>query len=129
MLTNTCAAIYASESRHSEEPVEQVYNRPLLIISCDLPLISAPAIDDFISRCAASDSDPENPYALMVGVADEDGVTPFYPENNQAGVIRPYVELSFGRVRLANIYVARPRNLSHQAFLQTGFTLHKAKVI
>ncbi len=127
MLTNTWAAIYAAESRHSREPVEQVHNRPVLIISCDLPLISAHAIDDFVSRCAARDDDPENPYALMVGVVEEEGVRPFYPENNQPGVIRPYVELSFGRVRLANIYVARPRNLAHQEFLQTGFTLRKAK--
>ncbi len=127
MLTNTWAAIYASENRHTGEPLDQVHNRPLLIISCDLPLISAHAIDDFVGRCAACDGDPENPYALMVGIADEDGVTPFYPENKQPGVIRPYVELSFGRVRLANIYVARPRKLSHQDFLQTGFTLRKAK--
>ena len=30
-------------------------------------------------------------------------------------------------MHLANIYVARARNLSHQEFLQTGFTLRKAK--
>jgi hypothetical protein len=30
-------------------------------------------------------------------------------------------------LRLANIYVARPRKLSHQEFLQTGFSFRKAK--
>jgi hypothetical protein len=127
MLTNTWAAIYASESRHAKEPVDVVHNRPMLIISCDLPLISGQAVDDFISRCAAEDQDPAQPYAMMVGVAEKAGVTPFYPEEDAPGINRPYVHLNFGRLRLANIYVARPRQLSHQEFLQTGFTFRKAK--
>jgi len=126
MLTNTWAAIYASESRHGKEPVAQVHNRPLLVISCDLPLISGMAVDDFVSRCAFEDNDPANPYAMMVGVASEEGVNAFYPEGESPGIIRPYVELSFGRLRLANIYVSRPRSLLHQEFLQTGFTFRKA---
>lgn len=126
MLTNTWAAIYATESRHTGEPVEQVHDRPMLIISCDLPLISGAAVDDFIFRCAAEDRDPENPYAMMVGVAEEEGLQDFYPDGESPGIVRPYVHLSFGRLRLANIYVARPRRLSHQEFLQTGFTFRKA---
>ncbi len=127
MLTNTWAGIYATESRHVKEPAEQVHNRPMLIISCDLPLISGQAVDDFISRCAGEDNDPENPFAMMVGVVKQEAVTVFYPKGSATGIIRPYVEMSFGRIRLANIYVARPRRLSHQDFLQTGFTLRKAK--
>lgn len=127
MLTNTWAAIYASESRHAQESPETTHSRPLLIISCDLPLVSGAAVDDFVARCASEDTNPEKPYAMMVGVVNEEGVNAFYPENDAPGIIRPYVELSFGRVRLANIYVARPRFLSHQEFLQTGFTLRKAK--
>ncbi len=126
MLTNTWAAIYASESRHSNKPVEQVHHRPLLIISCDLPLISGKSVDDFIVRSAAMDTDPHHPVAMAVGVVEEGGVNMFYPEGDIPGIIRPYVELSFGRMRLANIYVARPRNLAHQDFLQTGFTFRKA---
>jgi GTP:adenosylcobinamide-phosphate guanylyltransferase len=126
MLTNTWAAIYASEGRHVDEPVEQVHQRPLLIISCDLPLISGKSIDDFIQRCAEQDIESEGPYDMMVGVAEEAGVNTFYPEGDTPGIIRPYVELEFGRIRLANIYVARPRNLAHQEFLQTGFAFRKA---
>ncbi len=126
MLTNLWAGVYASESRHSDKPVESVHNRPLLIISCDLPLISGRSIDDFIYRSAAVDSDPHQLVAMAVGVAEESGVNVFYPEEGAPGIIRPYVELSFGRVRLANIYVARPRNLAHQDFLQTGFAFRKA---
>ena len=127
MLTNTWAAIYASESRHTQEDTAVVHNRPLLIISCDLPLISARAVDDFVSRCAAEDLASEQPFAMLVGVVDEPGVAPFRPRDGGIGIERPFVELSFGRLRLANIYVARPRHLSHQEFLQTGFSYRKAK--
>ncbi|MFT5321914.1 MAG: GTP:adenosylcobinamide-phosphate guanylyltransferase [Pseudohongiellaceae bacterium] len=126
MLTNLWAGIYASESRHDDLSEEQVHQRPLLITSCDLPLISGRAINDFIDRSAEQDNDLENPVAMAVGLAEESGVNAFYPEGNDPGIIRPYVELGFGRMRLANIYVARPRNLAHQDFLQTGFAFRKA---
>ncbi|NIP17197.1 MAG: NTP transferase domain-containing protein, partial [Xanthomonadales bacterium] len=127
MLSNTWAAIYASEGRHSDEDPHLVHRRPLLIISCDLPLISAGAIDDFVERCAAEDRMADEPYAMLTGVVDEPGVAPFYPRDGETGIERPFVEASFGRLRLANIYVARPRQLAHQEFLQTGFSYRKAK--
>jgi GTP:adenosylcobinamide-phosphate guanylyltransferase len=127
MLSNTWAAIYASESRHAREEPAVVHNRPLLIISSDLPLISGRAIDDFVSRCAAQDHASGHPFALLTGVVNEPGVTPFHPRDGETGIERPFVETSFGRLRLANIYVARPRHLAHQEFLQTGFSYRKAK--
>lgn len=127
MLSNTWAAIYAAEARHGKEDPRLVHNRPLLIISCDLPLISSRAIDDFVERCAAEDRAAQEPYALLTGVVDEPGVTSFHPRDGATGIERPFVETSFGRLRLANIYVARPRHLAHQEFLQTGFSYRKAK--
>jgi GTP:adenosylcobinamide-phosphate guanylyltransferase len=127
MLSNTWAAIYASEARHGKEDPRLVHQRPLLIVSCDLPLISSRAIDDFVERCAAEDRAAREPYAMLCGVADEPGVTPFHPSEEKTGIERPFVETSFGRLRLANIYVARPRHLAHQEFLQTGFSYRKAK--
>jgi GTP:adenosylcobinamide-phosphate guanylyltransferase len=127
LLSNGWAAIYASESRHTAEDQNSVHNRPLLIISCDLPLVSGGAIDDFVARCAAEDRQAESQYAMQVGVVDEPAVTPFHPSEGKEGIERPFVETAFGRLRLANIYVARPRHLAHQEFLQTGFSYRKAK--
>ncbi len=101
--------------------------RPLLIISCDLPLVTGRSIDDFISRCARLDNASEEPFAMLAGVVDEPGVRPFHPDGDKPGIERPFVELEFGRLRLANIYVGRPRNLANQEFLQTGFSYRKAK--
>jgi GTP:adenosylcobinamide-phosphate guanylyltransferase len=127
MLTNCWAGIEASEDYHRDDDVIPVDERPLLIISCDLPLVTARSIDDFVTRCAREDNSVDEPYAMLAGVVDEPGVTPFHPTTDKQGIERPFVELEFGRLRLANIYVGRPRKLSHQEFLQTGFSYRKAK--
>ena len=51
----------------------------------------------------------------------------FYADAELPGIRRPYVHLDDYRVRLANIYVGRPRTLAHQEFLQTGFDHRKAE--
>jgi GTP:adenosylcobinamide-phosphate guanylyltransferase len=127
MLTNCWAGIEASEDSHRSDRNMPENERPLLIISCDLPLVTAASIDDFIGRCARLDNASEKPYALHAGVVDEPGVRPFHPDGDKPGIERPFVELEFGRLRLANIYVGRPRSLANQAFLQTGFSYRKAK--
>ena len=127
MLTNSWAGIEASEDRHRNDSAMPVHERPLLIISCDLPLVTGRSIDDFISRCARVDNASEESVAMLAGVVDESGVEPFHPTADKQGIKRPFVELECGRLRLANIYVGRPRKLSHQEFLQTGFSYRKAK--
>ena len=127
MLTNAWACIEASEEFHRDDPGMPVEDRPLLAISCDLPLATARSIDDFVARCAAEDNAVETPYAMLAGVVDAPGVEPFHPLDGKPGIERPFVQLEFGLLRLTNIYVGRPRKLSHQEFLQTGFSHRKAK--
>jgi len=127
MLTNCWAGIEASEDCHRHDKVMPLHERPLLITSCDLPLVTARSIDDFVRRCARLDNASEEPYAMLAGVVDEPGVRPFHPDGVRPGIKRPFVELEFGRLRLANIYVGRPRKLANQEFLQTGFSYRKAK--
>lgn len=127
MLTNSWAGIEAAEDRHRNDPSMPVSERPLLITSCDLPLVTARSIDDFVKRCAIEDYASTKKYAMLAGVVDEPGVRPFHPKEGEQGIKRPFVELAWGRLRLANIYVGRPRQLAHQEFLQTGFSYRKAK--
>jgi len=127
MLTNAWAGIEASEDHHRGDPDLPISERPLLIISSDLPLVTAGSVDDFVKRCALEDNATSDPYAMLVGVVDEPGVKPFHPSDGKPGIKRPFVELAWGRLRLANIYVGRPRKLSRQEFLQTGFSHRKAK--
>jgi molybdopterin-guanine dinucleotide biosynthesis protein A len=129
MLRNAWAGFQASSRLQAGAGAGTVEeNQPLLILSCDLPLASPEAVDDFVARCAKQDqAREEKPYALLVGVAEQASVLPFYPRDGKPGLIRPFVELRSGRFRLANIYVCRPRALAHREMLQTGFSHRKAK--
>lgn len=127
MLTNCWAGIEASEDLHRHDTSVPLDQRPILFVSCDLPLITARSVDDFIRRCAEQDRAAEQPVGIHAGVVDEPSVRPFHPDGEKPGIERPFVELEFGRLRLANIYVGRPRILANQDFLQTGFSYRKAK--
>lgn len=127
MLANAWQAIEASEERFRSLHGRDDPDRPLLFISSDLPLVSAAAVDDFVGRCAAEEARSSKRFSMLAGVAEEASLRMFYPAAGRAGIIRPYVHLADCRLRLANIYVGRPRNLAHQEFLQTGFDHRKAE--
>ena len=127
MLSNSWAAIRAAEAAYSHLPEAQVQARPLLIVSSDLPLITAEGVDDFIERCAAVDAEAGFDHALLVGVAEEEQLKLYYGDSERPGIQRPPVHLDSGLLRLANIYIARPRHLAHHEFLQTSFSYRKAK--
>ena len=122
MLDNGWAAIHASEAHRGRDGRERDPMRPYLVISSDLPLISPASLDDFVARCAEDDQASDSPYGLMIGLADEPGLEPY----SRDGIVRPFMELEFARIRLANIYVSRPWQLAHEGFLQTGFSFRKA---
>jgi molybdopterin-guanine dinucleotide biosynthesis protein A len=127
MLANAWAAIHASEAHFRERHGRDDPRRPLLFISSDLPLISAAAVDDFLARCALEDERQHDPFSMLTGVAEEASLARFYPATGQPGIRRPYVHFADKKLRLANIYVGRPRTLTHQEFLQTGFDHRKAE--
>jgi len=127
MVGNAWQAIHASEVRYRDLHGQDDPLRPLFFISSDLPLISAAAVDDFVQRCAVEDSRQESKFSMLAGVAEENSLKLFYPDENNSGIKRPCVHLADCRVRLANIYVGRPRTLLHQEFLQTGFDHRKAE--
>ncbi len=127
MLANAWQAIFAAEADFRTRHGHDDPTRPFLFISADLPLVLAPGIDDFVGRCAAADAAGTELGGMLAGVAEEASLRRFYPDDRGPGIERPYVHLADCRVRLANIYVGRPRLLAHQDFLQTGFDHRKAE--
>jgi GTP:adenosylcobinamide-phosphate guanylyltransferase len=127
LLSNAWGAIEASEEQYRKAHGADDPLRPLLFISSDLPLVTSEAVDDFVERCAVEDDKVEKGYSMLSGVAEEASLKPFYGNGGQDGIHRPYVNFSTCRVRLANIYVGRPRTLSNQEFLETGFAHRKAE--
>lgn len=126
LVANGWAAVRAIEAQASVSK-EELLERPVLVISCDLPLISPGAIDDFVGRCASADASAGEAHAMLCGIAEYGGLVPFYGTKEQPGIERPLVQMNEGLVRLSNIYIFRPYKLTHAEFLQTSFTLRKAK--
>lgn len=127
LVSNGWAAVRAVQAACPECSAEDFREQPILLISCDLPLISPGAIDDFVARCAAVDNDAPQTQAMLVGVAEDQALRPFYGDGDGPGVERPLVQMNEGLMRLSNIYISRPYKLTHTEFLQTSFSLRKAK--
>ena len=83
MVANAWQAIRAAEAHQREQGKPEDPQRPLLFLSCDLPLICPEAADDFIARCALEDSRAEQAYSMHCGVAEEASLRQYYPEQRE----------------------------------------------
>jgi len=126
MLDNAWAAFQATEDSHrTKAPGEVLEDRPCLFLTSDIPLAVPEAIDDFAERCFALEEKRGERVDFFTGLADEVALAPFYPRPDRRGIRRPYMELRHQRVRLANIYLARPRRIRNLEVLQQGFAARK----
>jgi hypothetical protein len=96
-----------------------------LFITADVPLAVPEAINDFVDRGFARERELGERIDFFAGVADEVGLAPFYPGAARRGIYRPYMELKHQRLRLANIYLARPARIRNLEILQQGFAARK----
>ena len=96
-----------------------------LFITSDVPLAVPEAIADFVDRGFARERELQERVDFFAGVSDEVALAPFYPASTRRGIYRPYMELKHQRLRLANIYLARPARILNLEVLQQGFAARK----
>ena len=125
MLDNAWKAWRAAEASLSGGPSREDDARPYLFLTSDIPLAVPEAIDDFVGRCFAREAQAGGMVDFFPGVADEVALAPFYPRPPRRGIRRPFMELKHQRLRLANIYLARPRRIRNLEILQQGFAARK----
>ena len=124
LIANAWEGFQASEALRGASADTE---RPLLFLSCDLPLVTPAAVDDFVARCAERDRATPELAALLTGITEESSLVEFQRQGEEAGIERPFVEMRSGRYRLANIFIARPLRMGHREMLQHGFSHRKAK--
>ncbi len=127
LVSNGWAGVRSAEAAWGASSDAERDEQPVLLLSCDLPLVTPGAVDDFVERAARRDAADGRGNAMLVGVAEDAALRPFYGAQAHDGMERPLVQMREGLFRLSNIYVARPYKLKHSEFLQTGFNLRKAK--
>lgn len=126
MLDNAWKAFEAAESSLGLAVGDPALaDRPYLFLTSDVPLAVSEAIDDFLERCFALEEAQGERIDFFAGLADEAALAPFYPRGQKKGIRRPYMELKHQRMRLANIYLVRPRSIGNREVLQQGFTARK----
>ena len=125
MLDNAWKAFRAAEDLRPDLTSPEREDRPHLFLTSDIPLAVPEAIDDFVERCFAREAEIGEMVDFFTGLADEVALAPFYPRPPRRGIRRPYMELKCRRLRLANIYLARPRRIRNLEILQQGFSARK----
>lgn len=126
MLDNAFEAYRTAEAsalpnHHASTSADRLY----LFLTSDIPLTVPEAIADFVDRSAILEQRLGERIDFFAGVADEVALAPFYPHARRRGIFRPYMELKHQRLRLANIYLARPARIRNLEVLQQGFAARK----
>lgn len=124
MLDNALEAYRSAESEAAQDGAA-ASDRLYLYLTSDIPLAVPEAIADFVDRAALLEKSLGQRIDLVAGVSDEVALAPFYPLTNRPGIVRPYMELKHQRLRLANIYLARPGRIRNLEVLQQGFAARK----
>jgi CTP:molybdopterin cytidylyltransferase MocA len=128
MMRNAWAGVRACGTSRAGSPERGSGSEtPMLLLTCDIPLLTASSVDDFVARCRDAEEKTGTQFALHTGINEETSLVPYYPKDGMSGIKRPYVEFREGRYRLANIYIVRPHGLAHQDILDYGFSYRKAK--
>ena len=126
MLDNAFEAYRTAEAsalpgRHASNSADRLY----LFLTSDIPLAVPEAIADFVDRSLLLEQRRGERIDFFAGVADEVALAHFYPGPHRRGIVRPYMELKHQRLRLANIYLARPARIRNLEILQQGFAARK----
>ena len=126
MLDNAFEAYRTAEaSALAAHPSSSSADRPYLFLTSDIPLAVPEAIADFVDRGRLLEQQCGGMIDFFAGVSDEVALAPFYPAPGRRGITRPYMELKHQRLRLANIYLARPSRIRNLEILQQGFAARK----
>lgn len=99
---------------------ESRFQKYVFVTGCDLPLLSAESVDDFLRRCNVVPGD------FFIGVASESILKHFYKnKNGQKGIIRPYVSFREVELRAANVIIVRPNRIGNKELIQESFGVRK----
>ncbi|MBN1878570.1 NTP transferase domain-containing protein [bacterium] len=99
---------------------ERRFKKPIFITGSDVPLISGPAIADFLNRCERLSGD------FIVSTASLEMLRFFYyGKNKKPGILRPYLSLREAHIRACNMLLVRPNRVGNKELIQESFGIRK----
>lgn len=115
LFANTlCAFERASELSGNKSEVRgpHLYEKTMLYLPGDMPLVTHHEIDEFLEKC-----DPAF-YDYFAGVTPEESLRPFYPCEGNRGIKMAYFHVRQGKYRQNNLHLVKPLKVAHRHYIQ-----------
>jgi GTP:adenosylcobinamide-phosphate guanylyltransferase len=94
---------------------------PVIVSSCDIPLITTREIDEFILR-----ADPEQ-YDYYIGICEEEVLSYYYPDGENPGIRLTYFSLKEGNYRVNNLDMIKPLKLGRLRYIERMYEIRYQK--
>lgn len=85
---------------------------PVLVSPCDIPLLVAEEVDEFIARSNMHE------YDYSIGVTSEKTLSHYYPRDGKAGIQMIYFHVREDLLRHNNLHVAKPLTFAHLDYIE-----------
>ena len=85
---------------------------PVLVAPCDIPLLVAEEVDEFIARSNMHE------YDYSIGVTSEKVLSHYYPRDGKEGVQMIYFHVKEDLLRHNNLHVAKPLTFAHLDYIE-----------
>jgi len=85
---------------------------PVLISSCDIPLITPYEIDEFVKKSDTAE------YDYLIGLCSEESLKYYYPSDTSPGMRLNYFHLRKGNFRVNNLCIVKPLKIERLEYIE-----------
>ena len=103
------------------QDIKKYEDIPVLISSCDIPIITPREIDEFISK-----ADMEI-YDYFIGLSSEEVLKHYYPDNGTPGMRLNYFHLKEGNYRVNNLNIVKPLKIERLEYIEKMYEVRYQK--
>lgn len=85
---------------------------PILVVPCDIPLLTPWEVDEFISQSNMHD------YDYSIGITSENVLSYYHPANGRPGIQMIYFHVREDLMRQNNLHLAKPLKFDHLDYIE-----------
>ena len=130
LIENTLVGFFTSIDVPVKEDIEEQFDEyadsefrevPVLVLSCDIPLLTPWEVDEFIDGSDVSSFD------YFIGMSDESVMAAFEPAGELPGIVMSCYHLAEGRCRHNNLHLGKPLKLTGMHHIERMYELRYQK--
>ena len=130
LIENTLVGFFHSIGVPVKENIEEQFDEyaesefrevPVLVLSCDLPLLTPWEVEEFI------DASDLSAFDYVIGMSDESVMSPFEPADGAPGIVMSCYHLAESRCRHNNLHLGKPLKLTGMHHIERMYELRYQK--